>query len=549
MSYGSPIETYMPDWAPTDPTDSDFFDVTTAHKRAMHTMAGTRPTRDIPRSNFQSPDWLSDTNTSASSSHNDYLRMHSNGALQPDLVASASHSDLVSRGNMTYITLYRSNQILQEQFNSLQASFVSLTQSLTKTATTISPAPMPSASPFALPAGDTSLALPDLKEYPQVRFWSRKKYTVTKDTKTTTLNSTSAKRGSSRIVDDVNVMHRYLEKEDGSIVSGREAQEMRRTQASIFVEIKTKSRADLPQRWGEASLTVRNYHRSQMYSHHPILRLCNAHWKVDKMATDAYSSWYKKNVRKKENLKGSSLGSDGCTCICTCSALSDADEDDDMNPAADASSSSPPPTSNTSHKRKDAPSDSDLPQRSKKSKTLPSTSASATAPLASASASPLTPFPVDDTTPAPQSPTSPLVPLPESVSVSPGSTLQDSPVITNPSASPSANISTSETGPQEPLILTNPLDSAFGLENSEYGAECCEKEGPKHGLQCEYTSSLDMMHPFEDGKVRYTPFLDVALALTSLCIDMKTNEFQVARSDISIERSISCASQNTHSVD
>ncbi|KAJ7758831.1 hypothetical protein DFH07DRAFT_1024206 [Mycena maculata] len=227
MSYGSPIETYMPEWAATDPTDSDFFDVTTAHKRAMHTMEWTRLTQNIPRSNFQSLDWLSDTNTSASSSRSDYFRMHLNGAVQPDLVASASHSDLVSRGNMSYITLYRSNQILQEQFNSLQASFVSLTQSLTKIATTISPAPMPSASPFAIPAGETSLALPDPKEYPQVRFWSRKKYTATKDTKTTTFNSTSAKRRSSRIVDDINVMHWYLEKEDGSIVSGREAQEKR----------------------------------------------------------------------------------------------------------------------------------------------------------------------------------------------------------------------------------------------------------------------------------------------------------------------------------
>ncbi|KAJ7136448.1 hypothetical protein C8R43DRAFT_861672, partial [Mycena crocata] len=54
-----------------------------------------------------------------------------------------------------------------------------------------------------------------------------------------------------------------------------------------------------PKTWGKASLVVLNYHRAQMYVHHPSLRLCRSHWKVDQLATDTYSSWYNKNIKKK----------------------------------------------------------------------------------------------------------------------------------------------------------------------------------------------------------------------------------------------------------
>ncbi|KAJ7800415.1 hypothetical protein B0H14DRAFT_3885612 [Mycena olivaceomarginata] len=98
-------------------------------------------------------------------------------------------------------------------------------------------------------------------------------------------------------------MTRYIEKVDGSIVSGKEAEAIRDTQLAIFREIQRVSPDDLPMTWGDASLTVRNFHHAQMYAAHPWLRLCRSLWKADFSATNNYSSWYIKVVKKKAKAK------------------------------------------------------------------------------------------------------------------------------------------------------------------------------------------------------------------------------------------------------
>ncbi|KAJ7830161.1 hypothetical protein B0H14DRAFT_2807963 [Mycena olivaceomarginata] len=153
-------------------------------------------------------------------------------------------------------------------------------------------------------------------------------------------------------------MTTYLEKEDGTILTGKEAQEIRNTQLAVYREILRVSPDDLPKTWGAASLTVLNYHRAQMYAAHPCLRLCKSHWKVDFLATNTYSSWYTKAVKRKS--RGGSLGHDGCNCVCSCSEGSPvpgSDDDDNLDPishapSASRSSSSGPPLAGQKRKSK-----------------------------------------------------------------------------------------------------------------------------------------------------------------------------------------------------
>lgn len=219
----------------------------------------------------------------------------------------------------------------------------------------------PAASPLVVSPNATELA--DPASFPAVRYWNRSDFTKAEkqNKKTTQLNKEPAQRGNRRVSQDINVMTRYLENTDGSIVSGKEAQTIRNTQLAVYREIKQVSPDDLPRTWGDASLTVINYHRAQMYAAHPCLRLCRSHWKVDQLATNTYSSWYTKTVKKKAkaNTKESSIGTDACTCICTCSEASpdpeSDDEQDNLSPSASTSTSrstpSAPPSTN-GNKRK-----------------------------------------------------------------------------------------------------------------------------------------------------------------------------------------------------
>lgn len=51
-------------------------------------------------------------------------------------------------------------------------------------------------------------------------------------------------------------------------------------------------------RWGDVGNIGQDYYRSEMYSFFPDLRLCELDWKVNRLATETYSSWYRKRKGK-----------------------------------------------------------------------------------------------------------------------------------------------------------------------------------------------------------------------------------------------------------
>ncbi|KAF7371672.1 hypothetical protein MVEN_00023300 [Mycena venus] len=365
--------------------------------------------------------------------------------IQPDpMLASATHSDLFYT-NAPYMNLFHKYNNLQE---------------------------------------------PDRTAYPNVRYWDRADFNkVNKSKKITHLNSVPAPHGNKHVAEDINLMTQYIEKEDGLIVSGKKAQVIRTTQLAIYRDIMRISPSDLPKTWGTASLTVVNYHWAQMYAAYPFLHLCNSHWKVDHLATNTYSSWYTKAVKKKA--KTDMIGHDGCVCVCTCAAASatPSDDEDDDNVSMSASTSasglrsmsSAPPSTQASKKRRSKVDfiPSGQPQKHRRTSPFPETFNTPTRDPSIEPSEPSTPSPDSQSLS-----TSQIIPSPnpvESTAVltAPASSLLSSAVITpsalpeTPSAlstetslttsTPSTNASNAREAVLPPLTIINLLDAAFGV--------------------------------------------------------------------------------------
>ncbi|KAK7018140.1 hypothetical protein R3P38DRAFT_2981473 [Favolaschia claudopus] len=315
MTYGLPIESPVTDTDPSSlpaglPSDPSAFWAT------MSSNPFTSQTQSFNASNALFP-----SQNNLNSMQQQF--MNNSGYSAPNLlsvISSASHGDLIASNNVAYVNLFQSYNTLFEQYRQLQMQTLSASSQLSSNSSALTLSAAPSLPPSAAPTeliNDTT--------FPSIRFWTRDNFNKSQtNKKTTTMNGKAGAKGSVRAAKDINVMHLYVEHEDGTIATGREVKEMRNTQRSIFQQIKNSFPTELPSTWGAASIAIVKYHRDEMYSAHPCLRLCTSHWKVSLMATDAYSSWYKKNVKNKATVDQSS----------------DEDDSDD-----DAGSTSPPPSS------------------------------------------------------------------------------------------------------------------------------------------------------------------------------------------------------------
>ena len=127
--------------------------------------------------------------------------------------------------------------------------------------------------------------------YPHIKFWNRKEWleNVATNGDVTTLTE-NPQRGRVRASQGINVTMGYVEKENGEVVDGHAASDIRKCARSIWVQIATTEAA--PAKWSEAGIKHNDSYRMQMYRRFPILQLCESDWKVDQIATDNYPSWY-----------------------------------------------------------------------------------------------------------------------------------------------------------------------------------------------------------------------------------------------------------------
>ena len=140
--------------------------------------------------------------------------------------------------------------------------------------------------PAVPPQTDIAGAL-DRKDYPNIKFWTKKEWTARDQPSATTTGGT---RGKARSGLGINVTMQYAELEDGTVVDGHVASSIRRCARASWVHLANVG--NLPSRWRSASsATLRTYHE-EMYRRFPYLQYCDDNWKVEQIAMDNYPSWY-----------------------------------------------------------------------------------------------------------------------------------------------------------------------------------------------------------------------------------------------------------------
>ena len=102
------------------------------------------------------------------------------------------------------------------------------------------------------------------EDYPDVQFWTRRDWLDRPGQESDTMAlDNSGQRGKARASQGINVTMRYIEDENGTVIDGHRATEVRRYARLIWVHM--ANNGGLPLSWGKA----------------------------DQIATDNYPSWYK----------------------------------------------------------------------------------------------------------------------------------------------------------------------------------------------------------------------------------------------------------------
>lgn len=130
------------------------------------------------------------------------------------------------------------------------------------------------------------------EDYPDVRFWTRRDWLDRSGQESDTmLLDNSGRRGKARASQGINVAMRYVEDENGTVVDGHRATEMRRYARLIWVHMANSG--ELPVSWGKADVKLSQTYCREMRQRFPELALCDLDWKADQIATDNYPSWFK----------------------------------------------------------------------------------------------------------------------------------------------------------------------------------------------------------------------------------------------------------------
>jgi hypothetical protein len=130
------------------------------------------------------------------------------------------------------------------------------------------------------------------ENYPDVRFWTRRDWMGRSEQESDAMVlDNSGQRGKARASQGINVAMRYVEDENGNVVDGHRAAEMRRYGRLIWVHM--ANNAGVPLSWGKADVKLSQTYCCEMRQRFPELALCELDWKADQIATDNYPSWYK----------------------------------------------------------------------------------------------------------------------------------------------------------------------------------------------------------------------------------------------------------------
>lgn len=115
------------------------------------------------------------------------------------------------------------------------------------------------------------------------------------------LRSTSpgpgAQRGQGRSRAGINVSMRYIQDEDGKIIDGHRAREIRIHARALFVGFAMQGKQFAS--WGDADAISRRTFYTEMVNRFEELQYCDLDWKSEQIATDAFPGWKVTWLKKK----------------------------------------------------------------------------------------------------------------------------------------------------------------------------------------------------------------------------------------------------------
>ncbi|KAG6809263.1 hypothetical protein H0H92_000962 [Tricholoma furcatifolium] len=145
-------------------------------------------------------------------------------------------------------------------------------------------------APVAIPTSRPALQQRKREDHPKIRYWHKHEWTAVHQDLKDSGDAKSGAKGRVRQAQGVNVMLRYVENEDGTVVDGYVAKQIRELARRIWQSFADNNMH--PTTWGRASQAVMAGYREEMERAFPLLALCDNHWKVDNIATESYPSWY-----------------------------------------------------------------------------------------------------------------------------------------------------------------------------------------------------------------------------------------------------------------
>jgi hypothetical protein len=123
-----------------------------------------------------------------------------------------------------------------------------------------------------------------------------------------TSGAPKGKRGKGRASQGQNVKMRYIQHENGEVIDGWRASDIRRYARSIFVGFALEGKVFHSWVEGVDAASRTSYYRD-MWVRFPEVGLCELDWKAEQVASDIYSQWRSSWINKQEaeKTKGTSL--------------------------------------------------------------------------------------------------------------------------------------------------------------------------------------------------------------------------------------------------
>ncbi|KAJ7436965.1 hypothetical protein B0H11DRAFT_2294578 [Mycena galericulata] len=168
-------------------------------------------------------------------------------------------------------------------------------------------------------------------DYPKAKYWQKTLWTqqIDRDRGLTSISDRPVTSKNSLL---------FITTEDGRSPTPDRMSQARRCTSALYFELKKENL--LPGTWTQAMHSVKNRFRAVVESEIPELRLCDNHWKADKLASITFSSWCGTH-RKDTRIKSEQVSDDDIVN----ESSNDSDNENDTPPDEEGSKRRRPPGS------------------------------------------------------------------------------------------------------------------------------------------------------------------------------------------------------------